>query len=144
MQIIPLTDTRDLVVLAVGESFISALKEYVTRHPDTFCTVSGIGAVEELTCGYYDLTTQTYQTQTYTGPVEVASLTGNIVWHEGEPRVHAHGVFTDTNNHAFGGHIVDMQVAVTLELIVTHYSEVSVERVHDMAIGLPLLQPRAD
>ena len=57
---------------------------------------------------------------------------------DGAPFVHLHAIFTDTENSAFGGHIEEMRVGVTLEIILTPLqSELS--REHDEAIGLFLI-----
>jgi uncharacterized protein len=99
---------------------------------------TGIGAVSELTCGYYELSEKKYYFTDYTDMVEVVSLTGTIMLKDAEPFIHMHGVFTDTKNHAFGGHIVEMRVGVTLEVVLTPLTSNFV-RLPDACSGLALI-----
>jgi predicted DNA-binding protein with PD1-like motif len=99
----------------------------------------GIGAVDTLTCGYYNLEEKEYHFKDYNEPLEVVSLSGNVMRKDGKPFVHVHGVFTDITNKAFGGHIVEMRVHVVLEVMLTPLQS-KVERIHDDCIGLALLK----
>ncbi len=51
--------------------------------------------------------------------VHVVSLSGNVMLKDDKSFVHVHGVFTDIENKAFGGHIVEMRVHVVLEVMLT-------------------------
>ena len=98
----------------------------------------GIGAVDQLTCGHYKLPEQEYNFTKYNEPLEVVSLTGNIMLKDNEPFVHVHGVFTNTKNEALGGHIKEMRVAVTLEVILTPLNT-NLNRELEESIGLHLI-----
>lgn len=69
---------------------------------------------------------------------EVLGLTGNIMLKEGKPFVHLHGMFSNTDNSAFGGHVVEMEVGVTLEVALT-VLPTSFRRCWDEETGLHLI-----
>lgn len=131
-------DGTYLITLARGEQVVPSLIAFANEVGVTNGYLSGIGAVDELTCGYYALDEKQYHFTTYTEMIEVVSLSGNLFLKDDAPFFHLHGVFTDTKNQAFGGHIVDMRVGVTLELILTPLAS-SFTRVPDECIGLSLI-----
>ncbi|WP_317048712.1 PCC domain-containing protein [Chryseobacterium indoltheticum] len=52
--------------------------------------------------------------------VEMGSLTGSIAWNEKGPSIHVHGVATDDQFNAFGGHILSLHVGTgSMEVYVT-------------------------
>ena len=131
-------DTTWVIKLERGEEAIRTLTDFCREHDITNAYFTGIGAVDTLMCGYYVLPEKKYHSTEYTELVEVASLTGNVMLKEGEPFIHVHGVFTDTKNAAFGGHVFEMRVGVVLEVILTPLSS-SIERTLDKGIGLYLM-----
>jgi len=101
-------------------------------------SLSGIGAVTQVVCGYYALDAREYRFITYPELYEVVSLTANVALKDGKPFVHTHAVFSDTHNHTFGGHVASMVVGVTLEIFVDTYPT-ALHRQYDDATGLYLL-----
>jgi predicted DNA-binding protein with PD1-like motif len=78
--------------------------------------VSAIGAVDDLELGYFRLPEKVYDRQTTRDRLEVVSLTGNLAVKDGEPFLHAHGVFTGPDFRAFGGHVFRAVASITLEV----------------------------
>ena len=99
---------------------------------------SGIGAVDQLSCGYYDLPEKVYRFSEYNELLEVVSLQGNIILKDDVPFIHAHGTFTNTDNQAFGGHLQEMRVGITLEVFL-HALPSTLKRSHDEYSGLYLI-----
>lgn len=132
------TNDTYLIRLEVGEFVGETLRTFAKAQGVQNGYFTGIGAVDTLTCGYYELTERRYHFTDYTDMVEVVSLTGNVTLKDGEPFIHMHGVFTDTTNQAFGGHIVDMRVGVTLEVVLTPLPSAFM-RVPDEYCGLALI-----
>ncbi len=110
-------DNTFVINIEKGEELISTLTTFCIEHGVVNAHFRGIGAVQGLSCGYYALDEKKYYFTQYSELVEVASLTGNIMLKEGKPFVHVHGVFTDTSNTAFGGHIENMTAGVVVEII---------------------------
>ncbi len=134
------TNADGVYVLRIdkGEDVVKSITEFCANEEILNAYFTGIGAVGTLTCGYYNLEEKKYHFTDYTEPLEVVSLTGNVMLKDGTPFVHVHGVFTDIENKAFGGHIVEMNVHVVLEVIVTPLTS-RIERTLDECIGLSLM-----
>jgi predicted DNA-binding protein with PD1-like motif len=122
-----------------GEAVIGAITDLCKSRKIENGSFSGIGAVKGLTCGYYALDERKYYFTDYDELVEVVSLTGNIALKEGEPFVHAHGVFTNTKNEAFGGHIKEMLSGVVVEIVLEVF-DAGIERAYDEGTGLFLMR----
>ncbi len=131
-------DGKYIIKIERGELVVETVTNFCRDQKILNGTFTGIGAVDRLTCGYYELKEKKYYFTDYDSMIEVVSLTGNVVLKEDKPFVHVHGVFTDTKNQAFGGHIDEMRVGVVLEVIFTPLSS-NITRVLDEDIGLALL-----
>lgn len=118
MQYSTHNDTHTIIINR-NELVIDTITKFCSQHSIANAYFRGIGAVSELECGYYDLDKKEYFFTKYDTMLEVVSLTGNVILKDAMPFVHMHGVFTDTTNNAFGGHIKEMRVGVTLEVILT-------------------------
>jgi uncharacterized protein len=133
------TDSTYIIRIDKGEDVVETITEFCTKEGIANAHFTGIGAVDILTCGYYNLEEKKYYFTDYTQPLEVVSLTGNVMLKDGAPFVHVHGVFTDIENKAFGGHIVEMRVHVVLEVMLTPLKS-TIERALDECIGLALMK----
>ena len=135
------TKTGNTYVIKVerGEEVMKTLTEFCKSEGIDNGYFRGIGAVEWVSCGYYELETKTYHFKQYNELVEVVSMTGNVALKDGKPFLHVHAVFTDTDNQAFGGHVEEMRVGVVLE-IVLEVLPTKVKRELDEEIGLFLMR----
>ncbi len=64
---------------------------------------------------------------------------GNIVSHEGEPKLHAHVVVGRRDGAALGGHLLEATVRPTLEVIVQEEPR-HLQRKLDPQTKLPLIE----
>lgn len=131
---------RHSVVLSRGEELVTTLTDFCAQQGIKNATFQGIGAVENVEIGYYDLAKKEYFFQKPEGAFEVASMQGNITLVDDAPFVHVHAVLsrcTDTLM-TLGGHIKSAQTAVTLELFLIALDS-SYERKTNDAIGLKLI-----
>lgn len=135
------TKVENIYILKIekGEEVIARLTSFCEEQNISNALFSGIGAVQGLSCGYYALDEKKYYFTQYDELVEVASLTGNVMLKEGKPYVHVHGVFTNTTNNAFGGHIQSMVAGVVVEISLQVLSS-QIERTLDEEIGLYLME----
>lgn len=131
-------DTTYIMRINTDEDVVQVVTEFCSAHTIKNATFTGIGAIKRLTCGYYELSEKKYYFKDYEGLFEVVSLTGNVMLKDEKPFVHVHGVFTGTDNMAFGGHIVEMRVGVVLEVVLTPLSS-EISRSLDECIGLYLM-----
>lgn len=126
-----------VIKIEKGEELMTTLIAFCAERDITCGYFFGIGAAEQLSCGYYALHEKKYYFTAYDELVEVVSLTGNVALKEGKPFIHAHGVFTGTDNRAFGGHIEHITSGIVIEVMLT-VVDASVERTLDEEIGLYL------
>ena len=88
--------------------------------------------------GFYHLKQKEYHRETFKDECELLNLTGSLSWFEGQPVIHSHATLGDENFNAFGGHLFEADVAVTVELALTTYKD-KLERVNVPDIGLNLI-----
>lgn len=131
-------DDRYIVKLERGEDVVATLTQFAEQEQIGFATITALGAVDQISCGYYTLTDREYHFKSYEGMFEVLNATGNIAQKEGKPFVHLHAIFSDETNATFGGHVDQMRVGLVLEVVLT-VSSGSVARSFDEGTGLFLM-----
>lgn len=106
------------LVFERGEEFFSAMADFCRQTEIHWAQFSGIGAVENVQIGYYDLPNRQYVFRQEMGPFEVANMDGNVSELNEEPLIHAHGVLSrcDESLECVGGHLRSATVALTLEV----------------------------
>lgn len=134
------TDAGYVLVLARGEELIATLTKFCTDNTIEGATFTGIGAIERVKIGYYDLGKKEYFFRDEAGIFEVASMNGNVALVEGKPFIHAHAVLSrcDESLECIGAHIKEAYVAVTLEVLLRVF-DAPLERTLNDDIGLKLL-----
>jgi uncharacterized protein len=110
------TPTGYFLVLDRGEELIESLTRFAARTGVRAAALHGLGAVRSVILGFYDLERQGYVRQSWDEELEVASLIGNIAEVDGGPFPHVHGVFGRRDFSTLGGHVLQAEVAVTLEV----------------------------
>lgn len=102
-------------------------------------SVSGVGAAEQLTLGFYDLETKEYIWRDFAPMYEIAGLQGTIARDEQDNLMfHLHGTFSDRDYRVVGGHVKDFVVGGTCELFI-HVTYQPLKRKLDEQTGLKLL-----
>ena len=128
------------LVFERGEEFFSTLTAFCNDNDVHWAQFSGIGAVEQVEIGYYDLPNKQYVFRAEAGPFEVANMDGNITELDESPLIHAHAVLSrcDESLECVGGHLRKATVAVTLEVCVWEVTQ-PLQREFDDDIGLNLI-----
>ena len=103
-----------------GEEILASITTLCNAEKIRLGSVSGIGAVGEVTLGVFNREKFAYESTTYTGDYEIASCSGTITTKEGETYLHIHmavgnavkvqGRFVRKNN--FVGTVADGQQLV--------------------------------
>lgn len=134
------TDKGHTIKLERGEELISTLTRFCADEGVRNAVFQGIGAVERVEIGYYDLGKREYYFKKDEGVFEVAAMQGNVALVDGKPFIHVHAVLSrcDESLACIGAHIKEAYVAVTLEIFMTPL-DTSIERTLDEGIGLKLL-----
>ena len=129
-----------LVKLNKGELLVESLLEVVKKEDIKGAWVSGLGGVVWVELGYYDLEGQQYHWQKRDDLPELTGLQGNVAWKDSEPVLHLHGTFSDAQMRGFGGHIKEMAVGGTCEILIHRwYEEAGLTRSEDPETGLVTL-----
>ncbi len=131
------TDNRILLKLERGEPVIHTIENFAATRQIPNAMVFGIGAVDNVEIGAYDLASRTYTRKQFDGAYELTNLTGNIGYKETTPVFHAHVTLSDHDCRAYGGHLFEMSVYATVELVLWPGNN-RLRRTMDDDIGLAL------
>jgi uncharacterized protein len=129
---------RSLVRFEVGEKLPDALVELARLRGWALASISGLGAVKDVVLGYYDLPERKYINHPVEGVVELVSMIGNLSLLDGNPLWHVHVSVADRKGNLKGGHLMALEVAVTVECWIDTSPRV-VTRKRDEFTGLNLL-----
>lgn len=127
-----------LVVLDQHADFMDSLLNFAAEHEVQSATFHGIGAFSSATLAFFNRKMQSYDPIAVENQVEVLHVGGNLTWHNGAVRVHAHATLGRPDGSTLGGHLMDATVWPTLELQCQTYAT-QVERMHHEDVGLPLI-----
>lgn len=122
-----------------GEEVVASLRTLCDTENIRLAEITGIGAVNLVEIGVFNVNTKEYNTRVYEGMYEITSLVGNATRKDGEVYLHLHINFGDPEGNARGGHLVRTVVSATSEIIVRAIDG-EVGRRMSEEIGLNLLQ----
>lgn len=132
--------TGIVVKLKRGEEIVSKLKELAQKEKITLASLRAIGAVDEVTLGWYDVENQQYRSKMIHGQMEITSCIGTFTTMHGEPYLHLHITLSDESYQALGGHLESARVSGTFEAEIWEHQGGSVERVPDPETGLNVMK----
>jgi predicted DNA-binding protein with PD1-like motif len=129
-----------LVRFDKGERLVEGLTQLVRQEDIRGAWISGLGGALSAELGFYNLETQEYEWKKFDQLMEITNLQGNVAWQDDEPILHIHGTFSDKNMQAFGGHVKELVVGGTCEVLLHRwYEEEGLGRDKDQLTGLNLL-----
>jgi uncharacterized protein len=135
-----------VVVFDKGEEVVEGLTTFAGREGLRASHLTAIGALSDVTLGYFDRSSRQYQKIPLGEQVEVLSLLGVVTLDGEKPKVHAHIVVGTREGIARGGHLLEGHVWPTLEVVVEE-SPRHLQRRTDPESGLALIdlgeRPRA-
>ncbi len=123
-----------LMRLDRGEEVVEALTSFASQKKIQAGVLQGIGAIKNVTIGYFDTAAGRYRKRRIARTVEVVSLIGNISYLDGKPVIHPHVAVAGPDNRLLGGHLFSATVAVTLEIFIRVFPR-RLNRKHDPAVG---------
>lgn len=103
----------------------------------TGVVVSGIGMLKQAELSFY-VKHGKYATVLFPEPLELVSLTGNILEQDGEYMFHLHAVLAKETKEAMAGHLSRGKVNVTNEITILK-TDIAAHRELDEATGLMAL-----
>lgn len=123
-----------------SEEILKAIKEVCEKEHVSLAAVSGIGAVNDVTLGVFDSEKLQYESQRFTGDMEIASCTGNVSRKDGETYLHLHMVVGNVmKGLVHAGHLNRAVISLTGEFIL-HVIDGEVEREYSPEVGLNLFK----
>lgn len=133
------TPTGYLMVLREGDKVLEHIENLAKTEKIPSANFTGIGFASDVTFGFYDFEKKKFNPKTFR-KVEMGSLTGSVAWNEKGPSVHIHGVATDDQFSAYGGHILDLKVGTgSMEIYLTTFSD-KLERKIEQPLNANVLQ----
>ncbi|MET0638225.1 MAG: PPC domain-containing DNA-binding protein [Chitinophagaceae bacterium] len=133
------TTSGYLMVLRESDDVIAAIENLAVKENIPSGNFTGIGFAQIVTFGFYDFNLKKFNPKTF-NKVEMGSITGSIAWSEKNPSVHVHGVATDENFAAFGGHILSLVVGTgSMEIYIT-LNNTKLERKLEQPLNANVLQ----
>jgi len=131
--------TRTFVlVFKTGEQVTAPLLEFARAQDIDAASLTGIGAFERVTLGYFEIQKRDYERIPIDEQVEVVSLLGNVARGDDGPKLHAHVVVGRKDGSAHGGHLLEAVVRPTLEIVLVE-SPAHLRRRMDPSTGLALI-----
>jgi uncharacterized protein len=128
-----------VLIFDKNDDVMENLRNFADQERLSAAQLSGIGAFNEITIGFFDCTRKGYKRIHIDEFVEVLSLLGDVAMRDGVPEIHCHVVVGKSDGTAHGGHLLDGHVWPTLEIIVTE-SPAYLRRKVDFETGLALIE----
>lgn len=126
-----------LMVLLQGDNILKEIEAFAKTENIPSANFTGMGFVN-MTFGFFDFKKRKFDPKEFKD-MELASMNGTIAWQKGKVSVHAHGIVTDKNFNAFGGHILDGTVGTgSVEIMILVHDQ-ALERKHEDYIGANVL-----
>jgi uncharacterized protein len=122
-----------------GEFLVEGLTKLVKRENIQGAWISGLGAAQSAELGFYDLDKKSYRWKRFDQLMEITSIQGNVAWDGDEPVLHMHGTLSDETMQAHGGHIKELQVGGTCEVLLHRWYADALHRVPNSDTGLKIL-----
>ncbi len=128
-----------VVRVDVGEEVTASLLELCLSEGIRLAHIEAIGAASRAVFGVYDLDAQEYFREELDGFMEISSLSGTVTQKDGQPYLHLHGTAVDQQHRVHGGHVLELVVGATCEMIVRALPG-EIERVKDEVLGINLMK----
>lgn len=127
-----------LIRLERGEEIISTLKDFCKKQNIKAGFISGIGAVDSVTLGYFNPQIKSYNEETINEYMEITSLIGNVSTKNDEPYLHLHLNATAGDYNTIGGHLISGTISLTAEISLIAF-DAKVSRKYNEELGINLL-----
>lgn len=138
------TERTYALIFETGDEVVSGILDFARKNRLAGSHLTGIGALHDVTVGYFNWQKRDYKKIPLNEQVEVLSLIGDIALSDkGEPKLHAHVVVGRSDGSAHGGHLMEAHVRPTLELILVE-SPRHLRRRPDSETGLALIDIEAE
>lgn len=108
-----------ILSLQEGDNLFHAILQFVEITNLKSAVLNGLGALSNITIGYFHRDTQQHSQRLFTGTYELVSLTGNVTFANKDRFLHIHAAIGDDQFNVFGGHIIDAFASASTEIAIT-------------------------
>jgi predicted DNA-binding protein with PD1-like motif len=131
-----------LLVMDMGDQAFSQITAFAKAHELNAASLTAIGACRSATLAYFDPDLTDYVEQRFDEQLEIAAFIGDIADDDGVPALHAHVVLGRKDFSTLTGHLKELDVFPTMEVVVTE-SPAHLRKRLDKQTGLTLIAPDA-
>jgi predicted DNA-binding protein with PD1-like motif len=107
------------LIFSTGDEVVSGLTEFAQKYNVKSAHYSAIGDATSAKVGWYDKNRKMFKVIPIAAPSEVTSLIGDVAVFNGKPVAHSHVNVATEDGISHGGHLLQLIVGPTLELIIT-------------------------
>jgi len=109
-------DNIIFIRLFENEDILEQIKKSCKKHSvKTAVVLSGIGQIKNSKLGYFKKKGD-YSPKKFNKPLEILSLSGNVIKKDDDHIAHIHIVLGDEDKKAIGGHLLEGTISVTAEI----------------------------
>lgn len=125
-----------IIRLDKGESLMKSLLKLVEQNDVPSCWLNGIGGAQSAKLKFYDLDAKEYKTHNVKELLEITGLQGDLTWIDGKPNFHIHGTFAKADLSVIGGHVEDVMIGGTCEILLRKWYGDNLTKSKDATTGL--------
>ena len=111
---------RDTIAIRLdkGDEITESVLSVAEKEKISAGYITGIGAVDHLEVGVFDLEKKGYEKFEFFGNREINNLTGNLTVKDNKPYLHLHVTCAGKNDEIVGGHLLSGRISLTAEIFV--------------------------
>ena len=106
------------LTVAKGEEIIETIKGIAKKENMSLAKIDGIGFTDDIDLRVYDSVNDCFVSRHFEIPMEISSLSGNIVNEQDAYKIHIHVNAADTEMQIHGGHLLRCVVGAICELFI--------------------------
>jgi len=129
-----------LLVMDQGDEACSEIVAFARENDVNAAALTAIGACTSATLAYFDADKGDYVSKRFDEQMEIASFIGGIADDDGQPALHAHIVLGRHDFSALAGHLQEIDVFPTMEIVLTE-TPAHLRKKVDKKTGLTLIAP---
>ena len=108
-----------ILIFSKGDEVVSGLTEFAQKYNVKSAHYTAIGDAASAKVGWYDATRKMFKVIPIPEPSEITSLIGDIAIFNKKPVAHTHVNLATSDGISHGGHLLQLIVGPTLEVVVT-------------------------
>jgi predicted DNA-binding protein with PD1-like motif len=108
-----------ILIFATGDEVVSGLTAFAQKYNVKSAHYTAIGDATSAKVGWYDKSRKMFKVIPIAAPSEVTSLIGDVAIFNGKPVAHSHINVSTEDGISHGGHLLQLIVGPTLELVIT-------------------------